>query len=174
MAKTIELRRHTPNEGDVLTAAGVKAALEIGHRMRGNLQIVYTSGAQRTAQAAGCIIAGHGKPVPGGVVVEPGIRSEREDRWIALVGQVGSERIGDLRAADQAFVDAEAARLAGTLRRMFAALAAGQRALVVAHSPTNEAAVLGLTGDVIAPLGKGEGVVIVEADDGAFTVRRAP
>ena len=36
------------------------------------------------------------------------------------------------------------------------------RALVVGHSPTNEAAVLGLAGRVIPPLGKGEGVLLIE------------
>ncbi len=29
------------------------------------------------------------------------------------------------------------------------------------HSPTNEAAVYGLTGERIAPIGKGEGVLVV-------------
>jgi hypothetical protein len=39
--------------------------------------------------------------------------------------------------------------------------------VVVGHSPTNEAAILGLTGQVIGPMGKGEGVLIV--DDAAGT-----
>jgi hypothetical protein len=38
----------------------------------------------------------------------------------------------------------------------------GQRALAVGHSPTNEAAVLGLTGELLAPLGKGAGVLVTE------------
>jgi hypothetical protein len=41
----------------------------------------------------------------------------------------------------------------------------------VGHSPTNEAAVLGLTGRLIQPLGKGEGVLVVE-HDGTFDVER--
>jgi hypothetical protein len=51
----------------------------------------------------------------------------------------------------------------------FDALPDGGRALVVGHSPTNEAAVLGLTGQVIGPMGKGEGVLIVE-DAGGYAV----
>src|SRR5436853_3686069 len=160
MAKTVELRRHTPNEGDVLTAAGVKAAIEIGRRMRGPIQVAASSGAQRATQAAGCMVAGHGQAVPGGIVVEPGLRSAREDRWGEIIGQAGSEDIAALRAVDRAFVDAEAAALAKGLRRLFDGLADGQRALAVAHSPTNEAAVFGLTGEIVAPLKKGEGVVI--------------
>ena len=46
----------------------------------------------------------------------------------------------------------------------------GGRALVVGHSPTNEAAVLGLAAEVVGPLGKGDGVLIIE-DRGRFHVR---
>jgi hypothetical protein len=45
----------------------------------------------------------------------------------------------------------------------------GERALVVGHSPTNEVAVLGLTAQVVAPLGKGAGVLVV-ADGDRFRV----
>jgi hypothetical protein len=45
----------------------------------------------------------------------------------------------------------------------------GGRALVVGHSPTNEAAVLGLTSQVVPPLGKGEGIVLIE-DGGRYRV----
>jgi hypothetical protein len=44
------------------------------------------------------------------------------------------------------------------------------RALAVGHSPTNEAAVLGLTGELVPPLAKGEGVLVVADDDG-YSVR---
>ena len=52
---------------------------------------------------------------------------------------------------------------------MFDAMPDGRRALVVGHSPTNEAAVLGLCAEVVDPLGKGEGVLVVE-DEGRFEV----
>jgi hypothetical protein len=55
------------------------------------------------------------------------------------------------------------------LRRVVDSLPEGGRALVVGHSPTNEAAVLGLVGEVVAPLGKGEGVLVVE-DGGRYRV----
>ena len=66
-------------------------------------------------------------------------------------------------------VEEDSARLAAGLRAVFDALPEGGRALAVGHSPTNEAAVFGLTGTVIAPLGKGEGVVVRAAGD-SFTV----
>jgi hypothetical protein len=61
--------------------------------------------------------------------------------------------------------------LAAALRRVLDALPEGGRALVVGHSPTNEAAVLGLVGEVVEPISKGEGVLVVE-EDGALRVER--
>ncbi len=52
---------------------------------------------------------------------------------------------------------------------MLEGLPDGGRALVVGHSPTNEAAVFGLTGQEVGPLSKGAGVLLVE-EDGAFRV----
>jgi hypothetical protein len=45
----------------------------------------------------------------------------------------------------------------------------GERALVVGHTPTNEAAVLGLTGELVAPLDKGAGILVTE-DGGSYRV----
>jgi hypothetical protein len=45
----------------------------------------------------------------------------------------------------------------------------GGLALVVGHSPTNEAAVLGLAGCIDPPLGKGKGVLLIE-DGGHYRV----
>jgi hypothetical protein len=42
----------------------------------------------------------------------------------------------------------------------------GGRALIVGHSPTNEAAVFGLTGEIVAPLAKGAGALVVAGTDG--------
>jgi hypothetical protein len=47
----------------------------------------------------------------------------------------------------------------------------GGRALVVGHSPTNEAAVLGLTGEIVDPMSKGSGV-LVTADADGFAIER--
>ena len=59
-----------------------------------------------------------------------------------------------------------AAVLAEGLKRTFDRLEDGQRALAIGHSPTNEAAVFGLTGVVVVPMGKGQGVVVVDTGDG--------
>src|SRR3954465_8087269 len=115
MAKTIDLRRHFPNDGDVLTSDGVKAAVKAGKAMTGRYQQAVSSGAQRATQAVACLLAGHGKAVAGGVTVDPALRSAHESRWIELIGQAGGDDLAAIRALDPAFVAAESAALAGVL-----------------------------------------------------------
>lgn len=82
MAKEVELRRHTDNDGDVLTPDGVVAAVGIGRRLEGTYQLVASSGAQRATQTVACLLAGLAELVPGGVIIEEGLRSTWGcDRW---------------------------------------------------------------------------------------------
>jgi hypothetical protein len=74
-----------------------------------------------------------------------------------------------LREADPELVAEESERLGAALRDVLDSLPDGSRALVVGHSPTNEAAVLGLTGEIVPPLAKGAGVRVV-ADEGGYHV----
>ncbi len=162
MARFVELRRHTANDGDRLTPEGVEAALAIGSDLSGAYVVGVSSGAQRATQTVACLLAGGGHAVPQGVVVESGLRSEREDRWRAIVTDVGSGAIDVLLTAYPDFVEEEAARLAGGLRVVFDLLEHGEMALVVGHSPTNEAAIYGLTGTAVPPMAKGAGVLLVQ------------
>jgi broad specificity phosphatase PhoE len=166
VAKEIELWRHTEADEDVLTADGVAAALAIGARLRGGYQLAVSTGAQRATQTLACFLAALGQQVPGGVVVELGLRSQVEDRWRAAYQKAGKGALGALREADPVLVSEDSARLGAALRRVLDALPDGGRALVVGHSPTNEAAVLGLSGEIVAPLAKGAGVRVVVGDDG--------
>jgi broad specificity phosphatase PhoE len=166
MSREIELRRHTDNEGDVLTPDGVRAALEIGARLSGGYQIAVSTGAQRATQTLACFLAVLGEHVPDGVVVEPGLRSQVEGRWRAAYDQAGSGTLEALRAADPDLVQEDSAVLGAALRRVLDRLGDGGRALVVGHSPTNEAAVLGLTGHEVPPLAKGAGVVVIAEESG--------
>jgi broad specificity phosphatase PhoE len=169
MARFVELRRHTDNDGDVLTADGVAAALRIGAGLAGGYRVAVSTGAQRATQTVACLLAALGQAVPDGVVVEPGLRSEREDRWRAVAKEADGGDLETMRAVDPGFVDDEAAALGAALGRVLDRLEDGQRALAVGHSPTNEAAVLGLTGHLVEPLGKGAGVLVTE-DQGSFRV----
>lgn len=162
--KEVELRRHTANEKDVLTSEGVKAALDLGRRLQGDYQVGVSTGAQRATQTLACFMAGLGQSVPDGIIVEPALRSDVEARWREAYQKAGAGDLESLRRVDPAFVEEDSARLATGLRAVFGALPTGGRALVVGHSPTNEAAVFGLTGIVVPPLGKGEGVVVRETD----------
>jgi broad specificity phosphatase PhoE len=169
VAREIELRRHTDSEGDVLTADGVAAALEIGVRLRGGYHLGVSSGAQRATQTLACFLAALGQEVPGGVVVEPGLRSQLEESWRAASEMAGSGELAALREADPELVAEDSGQLGAALRRVFDALPDGGSALVVGHSPTSEAAVLGLTGEIVPPLAKGAGVRVV-ADGGSYQV----
>src|ERR671937_2348930 len=100
VGREIELWRHTDADGDVLTAEGVAAALAIGGRLRGGYHLAVSTGAQRATQTLACLLAALGHQVPGGVVVEPGLRSQVEDRWRAAYGKAGSGTLGALREAD--------------------------------------------------------------------------
>ncbi len=86
-----------------------------------------------------------------------------EDRWRQAAKAAGKGAdLEAMRAADPDLVEKESVLLGSALRQVVEVLPEGGRALVVGHSPTNEAAVLGLTGQVVPPLGKGKGVVLIE------------
>jgi broad specificity phosphatase PhoE len=173
MAKYVELRRHTDADGDFLTPEGVRAAADIGARLTGGYAVLVSSGAQRATQTLGCFLAALGERVPGGVAVDSGLRSQREDRWRDAYRKAGSGELEAMRAVDPELVEEDSAVLGAALARVLHALADGERALVVGHSPTNEAAVLGLTGQIVAPIAKGAGVLLVAEDDG-FRIEPLP
>jgi broad specificity phosphatase PhoE len=165
VGKELELRRHTDAEEDVLTDAGVAAALAIGAHLRGGYQLAVSSGAQRATQTLACFLASLGQQVPGGVLVEPGLRSQVEDRWRAAYQKASSGSLDALREADPELVADDSQRLAAALQRVLDRLPEGGRAIAVGHSPTNEAAVLGLTGQLVPPLAKGAGVLVATGAD---------
>lgn len=164
MSKQIELRRHTDNDGDVLTDEGVQAALDVGEDLAGDYEVVVSTGAQRATQTAACFIAALGLPVDRGVIVDTGLRSDHEDRFREIYSETGSGELSAFLDADPDFVDSEAKTLGDALRRILDSLSEDGRALAVGHSPTNEVAVYGLTGQRIAPQSKGAGVLITERD----------
>jgi hypothetical protein len=104
--------------------------------------------------------------------VTDGLASPHEDRWRDAAKASGTGRIDDIERQDPDLVRAESPRLADAMLQMLAAVEDGRRALAVGHSPFLEAGVHALTGRVIEPLGKCEGVllgheserVIVEAE----------
>jgi phosphohistidine phosphatase SixA len=104
-------------------------------------------------------------------VVESGLRSRVEERWRAAYENAGSGTLQALREADPDLVEDDSAALAAALRRLLESLPDGGRALVVGHSPTNEAAVLGLAGEIVEAIPKGGGVLVVE-ENGAVRVEK--
>jgi hypothetical protein len=166
----VELWRHTDNDGDKLTSNGIAAAEEIGHeRLTPPYAFFGSTGASRATEMVEILrrIVGQ-EDVP--VTVVAGLRSSVEDRWRTAAKAAGKDAdVEAIRAIDPDLVERESLLLGSALRGVFDAMPEGARALVVGHSPTNEAAVLGLAAEVVSPMGKGEGVLVVE-DGGRFHV----
>jgi phosphohistidine phosphatase SixA len=159
----VELRRHTDNEGDRLTPQGAADAEMTG---RGGLHPPYaafvSAGAARATQMLEILRHAAGQDdTP--ITAATGLRSSVENRWrdAAKAAGKGADMM-DIRAIDPELVERESWLLGSALRQVVADLPEDGRALVVGHSPTTEAAVLGLAGRVVPPQGKGKGVLLVE------------
>ena len=154
----VELRRHTDNEGDRLTPRGVADAEMISRELLHPPYAAFVStGAARATQMLEILRHAVGQDdTP--ITPATGLRSSAEDRWREAARAAGKGADLDaMRAVDPDLAERESLLLALALRQVVEGLPEGGRALVVGHSPTNEAAVLGLTGRVVPPLGKGEG-----------------
>jgi hypothetical protein len=162
----VELRRHTDNTGDELTPQGIADAGAIGRdRLHPPYAAFVSTGAGRATQMLEILRgAVHQDDVP--ITEATDLRSSVEDRWREASSAAGKGAdLEAIRTVDPELVERDSSVLGLALHRVFEAFGEGDRALVVGHSPFNEAAVLGLTGQVIPPLGKGEGVLIVEEAD---------
>ncbi len=164
----VELRRHTDNDGDRLTPQGAADAEAIGP---GPLHPPYaafvSTGAARATQMLEILRHAAGQDeIP--ITSAAGLRSSVEDRWRQAAKAAGKG--ADLDACEQstrAWSSESHSCSASALRQIVEGLPEGGRALVAGHSPTNEAAVLGLAGRVVPPVGKGKGVLLIE-DGGEY------
>ena len=159
----VELCRHTGNEGDRLTPQGAADAEMIG---RGGLHPPYaafvSTSAARATQMPGILRHAAGQDdTP--ITAATGLRSSVENRWRDAARAAGKQAdVEDIRALDPDLAGRESWLLGSALRQVVAGLPEGGRALVAGHSPTTEAAVPGLAGRVVPPLGKGKGILLVE------------
>ena len=172
MARYLELWRHTDNDGDALTDDGIEAALRIGAGLSADYAVAVSTGAQRATQTLACLITA-GRLHSRGVRVDEEVALRRRGPVARrLRARPTARTTTAFRVVDSEFVEAEAQQLGSALRRVLDRLDDGQRALLVGHSPTNEAAVYGLTGQDIHQMDKGSGVVVV-VDGEAYTVESA-
>lgn len=160
----VELRRHTDNDGDALTPEGVTAAEAIGREgLRPPYAAFVSTGAARATEMLEILRRAAGQAATE-IIEVAGLRSTVEDRWREAATAAGKGAdIEAMRVVDPDLVELESRLLGASLRGVIDELPEGGRALVVGHSPTNEAAVLGLVGEVIAPMRKGDGVLVVES-----------
>jgi hypothetical protein len=153
----VELRRHTDNEGDRLTPQGAADAEMIG---RGGLHppcaAFVSTGAARATQMLEILRHAAGQDdTP--ITAAAGLRSSVEDRWRDAAKAAGKRAdLEDIRAIDPDLVERESWLLGSALRQVAAGLPEGGRALVAGHSPTTEAAVLGLAAPGRPATGQGQ------------------
>jgi broad specificity phosphatase PhoE len=170
--RSLELRRHSRRDPDAdeLTEEGRQLALTVGKDLPGGYDALFTSPATRAAQTAAWFLRGLGQQLPAIHGVVDGLASPVEDRWRSSAKGAGMGRLDAIEKADPDLVEKESARLADTVRGLLGEVPEGGRGLAVGHSPLVEAAVYGLTGEVIEPLSECEGVLL-EQDGGE--VRKA-
>src|SRR5205814_10351943 len=107
-----------------------------------------STGAARTTQMLEILRHAAGQD-DASITPVPGLRSSVEDRWRATAEAAGKGAdLEAMRAVDPDLVEQESRLLGSTLREVVQGVPEGGRALVVGHSPTTEAAVLGLVGQV--------------------------
>ncbi len=145
LMRYVELRRPTDNEGDRLTPLGAADAEMIG---RDGLHPPYaafvSTGAARVTQMLEILRHAAGQDETP-ITPAPGLRSPVENRWRQAAKAAGrGADLDAIRAIDPDLVERESLLLGSALRHVVDGLPEGGRALVVGHSPTNEAAVLGL------------------------------
>jgi hypothetical protein len=80
-------------------------------------------------------------------------------------------RIDAIEKVDPDLVEKESGRLGEAIRVLLGEVPEGGRGLAVGHSPLLEAAVYGLTGEMIEPLSECEGVLL-EQEDGEVRLAR--
>ena len=168
----LEIRRHTDNDGDTLTAGGIMAAEAVARPPYTAVLPVRVDGGGPGRPGVPVEILRHTADRTTSLLALPGLRSSVEDRWKAASKAAGEGAdLEAVRRVDPDLVDSETRLLGHALAEVLDALPEEGRALVVGHSPTNEAAVLGLTGQLVPPLGTGDGVLVTQTSDG-FEVSR--
>jgi broad specificity phosphatase PhoE len=162
--RDLELRRHAPRDPDAdrLSPEGQAQAEAVGRDLPGGYDAVFTSPAQRAAETMAWFLRGLGQKLPAQHGVADGLASPVEDRWRAAAKAAGTGRIDAVRQHDPSLVDEESQRLAQAVRELLVAVPEGRRGLAIGHSPLIEAAVFGLTNQVIEPLEECEGVLLQE------------
>jgi broad specificity phosphatase PhoE len=167
--RTIEFRRHAEREkdADALSPRGRSHAEEVGRTMHAGYSAVFVSPAQRAAETVAWFFRGSGQRLPPHAVVSA-LLSEQEERWRRAGKAAGSSRLDAIAAEDPELVESERDRLRAVVEDLFEQVPEGGTALAVGHSPLIEAAVYGLTGEVIDPLAECQGVAIAWHGPGEY------
>jgi broad specificity phosphatase PhoE len=172
VTREIELRRHAAREkdADALSEEGRAHAERIGRSLPTDYVAIFVSPARRAAETAAWFLRGSRQQLPDHAVI-PGLGSEQEDQWRAAAKEAGSSRLDAIQTQAPELVAMESRRLGAVVAELIDRIPEGGRGLAVGHSPLIEAAVFGLTGAIVEPLGECEGVGLSRDDQGAYRIR---
>ena len=133
----VELRRHTDNDGDHLSAQGAADAEGIGQTgLHPPYALFVSTGAERASEMLSILRRAAGQDeIP--ISTETGLRSVVEDRWREAAKAADKKAsLEEIRSVDPDLVEKESQLLGAALRRVVDGLPDDGRALVVGHSPT--------------------------------------
>jgi phosphohistidine phosphatase SixA len=161
--RVVELRRHATRakDADALSPEGLELVRRVASSLPGGYTAFVSSGAERATQT----LLELWPSASGRFQVESGLQSPVEDRWRAAGKAAGSSHLDRIRAQDDDLVERESKRLAGVVRAIAASAPEEAKVLAVGHTPLIEAAILGLTGKTIEPLGECEGAALTYEGD---------
>lgn len=145
--KQLELRRHAHRDpaADRLSPEGRAQAEDVGRSAGHTYDLVFVSPAERAAETAAWLLRGSGQQLPEHAVI-PG-----------LAGRDASGGSPEGMAAG--------------VRMLLAMLPDGGVGLAISHTPFVERAAFGLDGREVEPFSECEGVLAIQDDEGAITVR---
>jgi hypothetical protein len=121
-----------------------------------------STGAQRATQTLACFAAMLRHQVPGGAVVEARLRSRVEDRSREAYRRAGSGDLAAPRDADPGLVTEDSAVLGDALRASRTPAAGRQWHSRSATAGRTRRPCWDLPGEIVEPLAKGAGVLVVE------------
>lgn len=155
--QVLTLLRHAENDGDVLTAGGVIAAVKWGRAHDDVYDVAITSGAHRTAQTLANALVG-GLTVRHEVRSDLGLLTPDPQTVSAAVAQLSTRTTAELAQSEPELARALGRQCANVLRRVLASAASEAHVIIVGHSPMLELGYVDLTREHLPLLAKCQSV----------------
>lgn len=164
---TLILIRHAKKNVDALTPEGIARALELQQQLR---DVAFTHAVstefQRAQQMRDLVL---GQKTATVSTVADYLSNDPKDpilaKWVEVIEKAGGShdfvRIAEVDSDCDDFMKQQSDRCAGILHALCLKNGPESVTLFIGHAPMNDVAVLGLTGQFVAPFKEGEGIELV-------------